>query len=1152
MEIRYPLGRTPPPEDSRGSVTEEQTEDSSAAAAALYAEYRRLVEAGETPDFEELCRSHPELADELRRLLAGEEAPAYSESFTGNPTLIQPESGGGASSAPLALEAGAVLADYRLLGFLGRGDLGEVWEAEESPLGRRVALKVLRADRLGRRTREWLEREGKALARVNHPGVVTVYRVGHAAGHSWIAQELVAHSRTYAEVLSSLKRQDSLPEDHGRRTAQFFQELAGALHAVHEAGVVHRDLKPANVIVTPDGRPKVADFGVAMLRDELQLEEEGSLLGTLSYMSPEQVAGGRYGIDRRADVFALGVMLHEALALERPFRSAAADRARAREEVLEQIAAGEPAPLTGAPAKLASIAARALAKDRGRRYQDTASLAEDLRRYLVDEPLQVESDDATPQRDGDGGPPRRVAGYRLERLLGRGGQAEVWEAVLEATGGRYALKLLSVEGKSQAELDRFEREAAVGSRRPHPGLIPVFAAGRDGPVHWIAMELVEGGRTLRDLIQSAREQDQRTIELEAGAPADVPGLFGGRSARRERYRRVAEFFAELTEALAGLHATGILHRDLKPANVLVTPEGRPRLTDFGSVRVVDERTLHATGELAGTPRYMSPEQLNPKVYRDKLDGRSDVFSLGVMLYETLALAHPFEGDALAVREKILEDEPAPLARQARELPGDLAVIAHHALEKRRAGRYGSMSEVAADLRRLLADEPIHARPPSPARRAAKWVRRHRTLSLVTAVIFLALTVVSAALAYALSVHERQQAYAARGTLEELREAVPRLLRSGYGAEAEFESWLRRGEWLRSQRSGLEERLTALRGRTSSGEPELLAEIATIQTLLAEMDVFYAGEAALGAGQGVFHELVRVRGASLTSEEARRRWIEAREEGLLTRPRAGLLPLHREAADDLWELVDLYTGAEPTGREAGAILPDAETGVILVEVPGGSFWMGAQAEDAGAPGYDPAAGPDEAPPHRVEVPPFLLSKLELTQGQYARVMAANPSHFQGDPLLPVEFLSREDCEAFCRVLGWRLPSEAEWEYACRAGTETPWFTGASLEQNQANFSSNATRPVMSYPPNPWGFHDMHGNVWEWCQDAYDRYEVSGRDHPAAHVSAAAPGTVHVIRGGSFWVVSGDCRSACRNWADPGNRVRDRGFRVAAAVRPGPGS
>ena len=1129
-------------------MAEERTEDCSSAAGAAYAEYRRLVEAGETPDFEELCRDHPELADELRRMRAGEAEP---QGFSGCPTAV-PSRQQERTETPLpGLEVGVVLGDHRLLSFLGRGALGEVWEAEESPLKRRVALKVLRADRLGSRAREWLEREGQALARVNHPGVVTVYRVGYAGGHPWIAQELVPESRTYAAVLTDLERGERLSEDHGPRTARFFRELALALHAVHAAGVVHRDLKPANVLVTPDGLPKVADFGIAMLRDELSLEEEGALLGTLNYMSPEQVSGGRYGIDRRADVFALGVMLYEALARRRPFESTAGDRAQARREVLEQIATRDPAPPADAPPKLAAIAARALAKDREIRYPDMAAVAEDLRRYLADEPLQVTGEKVAPDRDGDRIAPRRVAGYRLERLLGSGGQAEVWEAVLEATGGRCALKLLSVEGKSQPELDRFEREAAVGARRPHPALIPVFAAGRDGPHRWIAMELVEGGGTLRDLIQAAREQDQRTIDLDAGAPADVPGLFGGRSARRERYRRVAEFFAELAEALAALHETGIVHRDLKPANVLVTPEGRPRLTDFGSVRVADEHTLHGTGELAGTPRYMSPEQLNPRVYADSLDGRSDVFSLGGMLYEALALAHPFEGDAFAVREKILEHEPAPLAHQARELPRELAVIAQHCLEKRRDARYGSMAEAAADLRRFLANEPIHARPPSRLDRAAKWVRRHRVLAGVSAVVLLALTVVSAALAYALSVQARQQVYTARGTLEELREAVPRLLRAGYDGEAEFEAWRQRGEWLLSQRPVLKERLDTLRGLDGSGDPELLAEIGTIETLLTEMDGFYAAEPALGIGKGVFHELVRVREASLTSTAARRRWSEAREKGLAIQPCAGLLPLARNTPAGLWELVDLYTGLEPTRDDDGEILPAPEMGVILVAVPGGSFWMGAQAEDADAPGYDHDAKPNEAPVHRVLVPPFLLAKSELTQGQYARVMASYPSRDSQDLLLPVESLAWEDCKAYCSVLGWRLPSEAEWEYACRAGTVTPWSTGSSLAVDQAKFGSGATRSVMSFPPNPWGLHDMHGNVWEWCEDVYADYEVSRGDHPAAHAAATATGAVRVGRGGSCWYESGYCRSAYRDWRDPVDRNRDRGFRVVGSVPPSRG-
>ena len=461
-----------------------------------------------------------------------------------------------------------------------------------------------------------------------------------------------------------------------------------------------------------------------------------------------------------------------------------------------------------------------------------------------------------------------------------------------------------------------------------------------------------------------------------------------------------------------------------------------------------------------------------------------------------------------------------------------------------------MAEVAGDLRRFLADEPIRARPPSAARRAAKWIRRHRTLTGVSAVILLALAVVSASLAFALRLQERQQVYAARGTLEELREGVPALLRSGHAAQAEFEGWRRRGEWLLSQRPALEERLAASRAQGDGRDPDLLAEIGTIETLLARMDEFFAEKAILGLEQGVFHELIRVRESSLTGAEARRRWREAREDGLAIEPCAGLLPLARNATTGLWELFDLYTGEEPAMDDEGRIVPAAEMGVVFVVVPGGSYWMGAQAEDPDAPGFDPGAHSEEAPVHRVEVPSFLLAKTELTQGQYERGMGSNQSSFSTGDLLPVESLTWEESDAFCTALGLRLPSEAEWEYACRAGTKTPWSTGESLDGDQANFRGGPGKPlpIMSYPANQWGFNDMHGNVWEWCQDVWADYEVAREHHPAAHEPRVGTGAVRVTRGGSAWYPSRGCRSACRNPDDPVIRDRSRGFRVAASASP----
>jgi len=265
-------------------------------------------------------------------------------------------------------------------------------------------------------------------------------------------------------------------------------------------------------------------------------------------------------------------------------------------------------------------------------------------------------------------------------------------------------------------LEFFAREARAGGRLAHPGIVAVHGTGEEEGLHWIAMELVDEDCDLRRSIDSLREEG----ELGVGY-----------------YRHVAEFTAELADALEAAHRAGVIHRDLKPGNVLVTREDRPKVSDFGLAKLVDERSISLAGELAGTYYYMSPEQLTAK--RVGIDQRTDVFSLGVVLYEMLTLARPFEGDTNEqVTRKILWEDPVDPRQIRSRTPRDLAVICAKAMEKEPARRYQTMAELAADLRRHLAGEPILARPSGPLVRFAKWARRNST-KVVAAVALVAIS-----------------------------------------------------------------------------------------------------------------------------------------------------------------------------------------------------------------------------------------------------------------------------------------------------------------------------------------------------------------------------------------------------------------------------
>lgn len=346
----------------------------------------------------------------------------------------------------------------------------------------------------------------------------------------------------------------------------------------------------------------------------------------------------------------------------------------------------------------------------------------------------------------------QIGPYRIRAVLGQGGMGAVYEAEHERTRQVVALKLIRPGLTTPPLLRRFEFELQVLARLEHPGIARIYHADTadigGGPQPYFAMELVRG----LNLVKYASD-------------------------RKLTVRQRLELAAKIADAVQYAHQQGVIHRDLKPGNIFVTPDGQPKILDFGVARATDSDVQSTTvqtdiGQLIGTLPYMSPEQAGGDP--NQVDTRSDVYALGVIVYELLTGRLPYLLEKRMIHEAIRiikEEEPTRLSSLNRTLRGDVDTIVGKALEKAKDRRYASANALAADIRRYLNDEPITARPPSATYQFSKFARRNKGLVAGVAAAFVALT---AGLIVSLVYYYRANGQAERAQLAEGRERGERI------------------------------------------------------------------------------------------------------------------------------------------------------------------------------------------------------------------------------------------------------------------------------------------------------------------------------------------------------------------------------------------
>jgi serine/threonine protein kinase len=584
---------------------------------------------------------------------------------------------------------------YEILAQLPSGGMGVVYRARQVEPDRIVALKMIRTGiHAAPQERARFRVEAEAVASLSHPHIIQIYDCGECKDMPYLAMEFAEGG----SLTEHLEKGRLRPE----QAAELLETLARTMQFVHERGIIHRDLKPANVLLAISDQqsavsrrrnnpselttdpcpltafiPKIADFGLAKRLDRDEgLTRSQTVLGTASYMAPEQAAGDTHAIGAAADIYALGAILYEALTARPPFRG------ETRELTIHQVLSEDPLPpgrlRADIPAELEAICLRCLEKESGRRFASAGALAEDLRRYRKGEPISIPAWGVFERHARAA----RRSGYEiLETLAGAeyAGGGIAYKArhlalnrtvVLEMIASRplSRSKAAPAEPIDSTRLERLRAEALKAAQLHHPNIVELYDFGDLNGEPFIAREYVEGGRLARGLAGSAQPPEQTAALVET-----------------------------LARAVHHAHLQGIVHGNLSISSVLLGGDGACKITGFG---------------LMGEAKPTEPA------------GALDVYAIGAILYEMLTGRGPIAADPGGITSTPDRPGTPGSPRHARpELPRELETICLKCLDADPGARYPSAAAVAEDLRRFRTGEVLFMDNLDEPAQQQRWARR---------------------------------------------------------------------------------------------------------------------------------------------------------------------------------------------------------------------------------------------------------------------------------------------------------------------------------------------------------------------------------------------------------------------------------------------